>query len=438
MGAFIVNVNVRSQDRQAVERAVAALNPSAAWVTDPKNGWVTVYDEEASTQDDRRIRELSEHLSDAVGAPAIAFLVHDSDFVCYWLCDGGRVIDEFNSCPDYFGDDSGEDSDEDGDPGERGGRPEVLVKYCAQGKQLVDVERVLRAKRPLFADEQLAELAGLLGIDEERAIADFMFISAGEVDPAGFGATFVGNNKPGGRRGRRAAALRLHDPALDDDDEDTDDGPPPGPRPAPADMLAMLQGFGLAVDPAPADPQIERLVQAAADNDTAEIDRLVAAGVDIDGTAVLRRPADDRPQPLEVPAGRVFSIPVTPLHAALGNKQVEATRRLIELGADVKASHPIAGTPVHTAVLSGNVDLLRLVLDGGGDPNALNARGQTPLQALQHFQLVLGQLAQGGVLGAALRGKAAGQVSEHLKKIMPSAEAFAACEQLLRERAGQK
>jgi hypothetical protein len=437
MGAFIVNVNVRSQDRQAVERAVAALNPSAAWVTDSKNGWVTVYDEEASTQDDRRIRELSEHLSEAVGAPAIAFLVHDSDFVCYWLCDGGRVIDEFNSCPDYFGDDFGEDSDEDGDPGERGGRPEVLVKYCAQGKQLADVERELRAKRPLFADEQLAELAGLLGIDEERANADFMFISAGEVNPAQFGATFVGNNKPGGRRGRRAGALRLHEPASEDD-EDSDDSPPPRPGAVPGSILAMLQGMGLDAAPAQADPQVERLVQAAAENDTAEIDRLVAAGANVDGTAVLRRPAAEATQQLPVPTGRGFSIPVTPLHAALGNKHIEATRRLIELGADVKANHPIAGTPVHTAVLSGNVDLLRLLLDAGGDPNALNARGQTPLQALQHFQLVVGQLTQGGVLGAALRGKAAGQVSEHLKKIMPSAEAFAACEQLLRERAAQK
>jgi hypothetical protein len=301
------------------------------------------------------------------------------------------------------------------------------------------VERVLRGKRPLFADEQLTKLAGLLGIDEERAIADFMFISAGEVDPAGFGATFVGNKKPGGGRGRRAATLRLHDPALDDDDEGPDDGPPPGPGAAPANMLAMLQGLGLATDPAQADPMVERLVQAAAENDTAEIDRLVAAGANINGTAVLQqRPADDRPQPLQALTGRGFSIPITPLQSALGHKHVEATRRLIELGADVKASHPIAGTPVHTAVLTGNVDLLRLVLDGGGDPNALNTRGQTPLQALQHFQLMLGQLTQGGVLGAALRGNASGQVSEQLKKIMPSAEAIAACEQLLRERAGQE
>jgi hypothetical protein len=437
MGAFIVNVNVRTQDRQAVERAVAALNPSAAWVTGAKNGWVTVYDEEASTQDDRRIRELSEHLSEALGAPAIAFLVHDSDFVCYWLCDGGRLIDEFNSCPDYFGDDFGEDSDEDGEPGERGGQPEVLFKYCAEGKQLADVQRVLYAQRPLFSEEQLAELARLFGIDEERANTDFMSISVGEVDPAGFGATFVGNSKPAAKRGRRAARLRLHEPALDDD-EDSDDDPASGPGAAPGNMLAMLQGLGLTTDPVQADPLVERLVQAAAANDTAEIDRLVAAGANVNGTAALQRPTDDRTQPLPMLAGRGFSFPVTPLQAALGNKHVEATRRLIELGADVKANHPLAGTPVHTAVLTGNVDLLRLVLDGGGDPNALNLRGQTPLQALEHFRQMLGQLGQGGVLAAALRGKAAGQVSEHLKKIMPSAEAFAACEQLLRERAAQK
>ncbi|HEV3116128.1 MAG TPA: hypothetical protein VGY58_03695, partial [Gemmataceae bacterium] len=104
MGSFIVNINVRTDQRQAVERELRSLKPAAAWVTGAANGWITVYEEQTSTQDDRWIRELTERVSAGVHVPAIAFLVHDSDVLCYWLFDDGRLLDEFNSCPDYFDD----------------------------------------------------------------------------------------------------------------------------------------------------------------------------------------------------------------------------------------------------------------------------------------------------------------------------------------------
>src|SRR5262249_14684708 len=125
-----------------------------------------------------------------------------------------------------------------------------------------------------------------------------------------------------------------------------------------------------------------------------------------------------------------LSVPVTPLMAALASKQIAAARRLIELGADPNARHPIFGAPLHWAAGSGEVELLRLVLDAGGDPKALNAQGQTPLQALQHLRQMLGQMTKLGQLGAML-GK---NVIEEFERIAPKAQALEACEQLLRER----
>jgi hypothetical protein len=44
-------------------------------------------------------KELSRHLQSVV----LSFNVYDGDYLQYWLARDGSLIDEFNSCPDYFG-----------------------------------------------------------------------------------------------------------------------------------------------------------------------------------------------------------------------------------------------------------------------------------------------------------------------------------------------
>src|SRR5947209_7122991 len=223
MGAFIVNFHVRAEDRPGLVRAVGELAPDGCWVTAPKGGWVTVYEERASDQDDVRIRQLGTHLSGRLGAPAVAFLVHDSDFLCYWLFERGELVDEFNSCPDYF--------DEDDGPREArrpsGGRPEVLLRFCQPGSRPRDIRRVLEAA-PTFAEDQLQELAALLGIDPERALADYRGLD--ETTAEAFQAEFVGAGEP---RAPRASGDRpvIKFPGVgaspDDAEEDEDVGTKP-------------------------------------------------------------------------------------------------------------------------------------------------------------------------------------------------------------------
>jgi hypothetical protein len=189
MGSFIVNVNVRANDRQAVATKLKAQNVQAAWVTGAKNGWITIYDEGASTQDEGRIRELTRKVSADLKTSAIALLVHDSDFLCYWLFDDGQMIDEFNSCPEYFDDSMSDDP-------LLGGKPDVLLKYCPAGTKFEVVEQVLNDKEQVFADEQLRKLADLMGIDSMRAGTDYRDIGS-EIDPAEWDAEFVGTEKPG-------------------------------------------------------------------------------------------------------------------------------------------------------------------------------------------------------------------------------------------------
>jgi hypothetical protein len=155
MGGFIVNVHVQVDDLEALTEEMRRMADGACWVTPVKNGRSSVYEEQASSQDEAWIRELTGRLSDQLQTGAIAFLVHDSDVFCYWLYDRGELIDEFNSCPDYFG---GSNSFEVSDESEFGsadlkGRPDVLARYCRPPRRAQEIERVL-ATGETFAELQ--------------------------------------------------------------------------------------------------------------------------------------------------------------------------------------------------------------------------------------------------------------------------------------------
>ena len=70
-----------------------------AYVSSPREGWVSVYEERTSSQEEEEIvrlaREFSSHLQKAV----VGFLVHDSDVLRYRLFDAGQPRDESSRSP---------------------------------------------------------------------------------------------------------------------------------------------------------------------------------------------------------------------------------------------------------------------------------------------------------------------------------------------------
>lgn len=345
MGAFIVNIQVRNEDHQALANHLGESSVEAAWVLPAKNGWSTVVEEQASNQDDRRIRELTGGLSKSSDAPAIAFLVHDSDFVCYWLFDKGKQLDEFNSCPDYF---------EDGGSGEASasGQPDVLLKYCKPGTTVEDVESVLQAEST-FAEEQLEALASLLGIADSRATLDFRDMTAGKAKKAN--AIALGDSSKKSVPSKSAAILKFPGVASADDSNGNDDEENDGDdddldfdiaaADSPFDRESLMKNLqnlsGLFGQKVEHDPVAAELVEAAFAGDIANIERLVAGGAKVDGAGPLV-PKSQVSEPRH-PMLAGMSVVVSPIFAAVAGKQIAALDRLIALGADVNAVHPMLG-----------------------------------------------------------------------------------------------
>lgn len=87
-----------------------------------------------------------------------------------------------------------------------------------------------------------------------------------------------------------------------------------------------------------------------------------------------------------VNAVSMHAINVTPLHAALFGRRIEAAKVLLAAGADLTlrrggAGYPRAGwTALHYAAGLGFAELTQAFLDHGADPNAPDDLGNTPLQ----------------------------------------------------------
>jgi hypothetical protein len=401
MGLFCVNFHLRTTDDKALSEALKRRGVTRYRIVPAKSRWTSLYEEQASEQDDKRIRDLAGGLSEDLNVAAIAFLVHDSDIACYWLFDHGRLLDDYNSDPSYF------DPDFDGPPSPSGGRPEVLVRYCRQGVRQDELAAILSVeslRATTFAENLIERLAKALGIDHNLAIADFR----------------DGTNDGGPGRGNGRG-----------DEGDDDDGGPSG-SPLQSGLIERLaKRFGFDPTGAPADPQASALVQAAASGNADEIARLLAEGVAIDAEAPAPLhgrelvPGMDQLFPHGVP-----QFAMTPLLAAVLNKQRSAVERLLDAGADQNRVHPHFGTAVHAATGAGDVELLEVLVGRGGDVNALNAQKQTPLEALAAARTAVDRLVQMQALMKSMRVKLPKQM---LNPSLPT-EGWAACERLLKAR----
>jgi ribosomal protein S18 acetylase RimI-like enzyme len=101
------SVHVQTDDVNAVARAACQFVPrqghsEGTIVSQPRNGWVAVYDEHCDREPEI-LQRLARELSDRMGAVVLAIGVEHGDVVRYNLYERGRSVDEYLSVPEYYG-----------------------------------------------------------------------------------------------------------------------------------------------------------------------------------------------------------------------------------------------------------------------------------------------------------------------------------------------
>jgi hypothetical protein len=368
MGSFLVNFHVRGATREAVQEALEEVVEGAAWVAGPLADWVSFWDEESSTQNTDRIQEVAQRVSKSLKAVVVAFMVHDSDVLFYWLFDRGKQRDSFNSWPDYFDETADEASPGDCD---------VFIQYCLPGTDRDELAPLLGStsgasedksagRQFVFEEERLQKLAKMLGISENAVFADY-----GNIDPEtceeelGVECIGIGSAGESGRPGPSASM--------------------PGWSAESAKQVFAAFG-GSAI--------FDRLIARGASQQ--EISEAMRELVEIGKSAINGTPESIRELVRSSNVDVKGDQGAVMMRFAAQGGNVKCIRTLAELGADPRRVYPGAGTLLHIALLNPSVELMQTLIDLGIDPQTTNDAGQTPLAALgEHLQrtnLALGQL----------------------------------------------
>ncbi len=100
MGAFYTNYTLRGVNRSAVAKALAGRD---ALISKEQNGCVVVFDKLSDNQDQAQIANLASSLSKTLRCAVLAILDHDDDILWYQLYEAGKLSDEYDSTPNYWG-----------------------------------------------------------------------------------------------------------------------------------------------------------------------------------------------------------------------------------------------------------------------------------------------------------------------------------------------
>lgn len=101
MGHFYVNTTLRGPSQEHILRILHQYNRNA-YVSPTENSYTVVFDEECDDQDTDIIHNFSILLSHSLQCIALTVLNHDDDIFWYKLYENGKLIDTYDSNPEFF------------------------------------------------------------------------------------------------------------------------------------------------------------------------------------------------------------------------------------------------------------------------------------------------------------------------------------------------
>jgi hypothetical protein len=102
------SIHIQTDDVDAVVRAVRQFVPrlpggsQGSVVLPPEDGWTAVYDE-LGDREPEMLRRLAKEISDRMGAFVISIGIEEGAVVRYVALERGRVVDEYLSVPEHYG-----------------------------------------------------------------------------------------------------------------------------------------------------------------------------------------------------------------------------------------------------------------------------------------------------------------------------------------------
>lgn len=167
MGNFYVNFTCRGPKLGAV---MAALADREAFVVSA--GKATLITERSTSgQDTKAIEAFAATLSEKLGTAVLAVLNHDDDVLMIWLAREGRIVDRYNSDPEFFGSENA---------GGKGGDVDVITKAFGVTKS--------EPLRGVLHDDDNADGGYMFASDRHRDMCTAMGLPSAAV---GFGFDVV-------------------------------------------------------------------------------------------------------------------------------------------------------------------------------------------------------------------------------------------------------
>jgi hypothetical protein len=102
MGNFYTNISLRTDDYDVVIRVLREQHRNA-FVTGPRSGWIVIYDKDMEAAELTDVGRFAQKVSDLCFSLSVAVSNYDDDYLWYQVCKGGKLVDEYNSTPGYFG-----------------------------------------------------------------------------------------------------------------------------------------------------------------------------------------------------------------------------------------------------------------------------------------------------------------------------------------------
>ena len=168
MGAFYANITVATADTDAVVQSIRDLERDA-YVAPAENGFTVVYDSEEQSERDTIL--LLETLTKRFDCAAIAVCIADDDIMFYLLADRGRILEEYNSNPDYDG---------SGEAPPSGGDARLLCAAFRVPEREADVHRILHTFDSMFESQRHMLLAREMGLPAMTVSLGYTYIAQGE------------------------------------------------------------------------------------------------------------------------------------------------------------------------------------------------------------------------------------------------------------------